>query len=456
MALGTTYIEKEALKTYLGESTDDVLALCTSANINRFSKYKPIRDAGLGVNWPAGSDNHYGLDLANNWAYLQPRGSKSPDEPGRPLDFRGYEHSESLTLPPIYTEDTGPTILHPSGTPYSYNFSPIPVYDSASDVRIRTSDLGIDGWYLGIKLVGLPGGPWYKTGTQLNSTGGKAISFSTEMTDPSTPAYSNCPYGIGNDIEWYLIISDTQKSTWSASAPTTYYYLPTGSYGGLTMVTSGTFDITDWVAITQSGSIDYTMLFTAAGGSQDATVKCSYAGGPPDWTVYDNASWITTDTISAEGGIHISDSLVVDGNAVRVTASPINDYSDVVCEHDTSDGYTWTMGSESGSVNPDLVRANGAVIITSNGQSKNIVVSQGSTGDDQISFSYRPLEDGSDFPPSGATINYQIFNGAIQVYPSSGWASATGQGAHTTNNIGPLTMTETAQNDTYTVKIKLM
>jgi len=461
MALGTTNIALRAVRTLLGYDADfSLFNIGTSVLINKWSKYKPVRAAGLGANWPAGNGGTYGLDIANNWGYLHPQGGApggGTDEPVRLGDFRGYEHNGTLTYPPVYTEDTGPTILYPSGSPYSHNFSPIPVYDSVSSVRIRTSDLGLDGYYLGVKVVGFPGGPWYKTGVQLNSTGNQAISITAEHSDPDSYAYAGLPYVVGAGLEWYLIISDTQKTVWSAVAPTNYYYLPVGTYGGKAMVTTGSFEIKDWVdcVLYGTGTRAETIYFTAAGGNQNVTVWCSYSGGPPDWAASKTSGNLTLTT--NDDGTPVAANLVQSEFEVLITASAIPNYSDVVCEHDASDGYTWTMGAESGSITPTLTRADTNVTLTSNSQSRIIVIQQGQAGNDQISFTYNP-DGGDDFPPSGATINYQIYRGATQVYPAipGNWASATGQKSVWNNAIGPLTMTEVAQNDTYTVKIKLM
>ena len=201
MALGISDITTTLVKDTLGASgLPNVLStLCTHANINKFSKYKPVRGT-----WPQDASSHYGLNMYQDWTYIRSVNNY------RLGDFRGYEHTESLTMPPVYYTGSTPTTLYPTGTPYSHNFSPVPVNNSANDVRITTANLGIDDWYLGIRIT-CAGGPWYKTGVQLNSTGNQAISISAELTNYSTPAYSNLPYDSSVVMEWALIISDTQN-----------------------------------------------------------------------------------------------------------------------------------------------------------------------------------------------------------------------------------------------------
>ena len=81
------------MKNTLGIVSGDIGTLCISSLINKWSKNKPVR----GV-FPASANNKYGLDIANIWAYLKPRGLSNNEE-YRLDDFQGYEHDQSKTLP---------------------------------------------------------------------------------------------------------------------------------------------------------------------------------------------------------------------------------------------------------------------------------------------------------------------------------------------------------------------
>ena len=133
MALPTTNITTMMVRNELGETSNNVSALCKSLNINMYSKYKPTRHtAPFTDNWFEGKiDNDYysgatpygiyksysgmfmpgtaptvgmpvapfagvGMrELAKNakWYYLPPRGN-AYNEYYRLGDFRGYQHRQ--------------------------------------------------------------------------------------------------------------------------------------------------------------------------------------------------------------------------------------------------------------------------------------------------------------------------------------------------------------------------
>lgn len=115
MALPTTGISTSLVKATIGASTNDVGQLCTHPNVNRWSKWKPIRlnrvepissmdlyYGKYGLNIPRftalGSITTPGslLYILKNdtvtWDYLKPRGGAS-NEHYRLGDFRSYEHA---------------------------------------------------------------------------------------------------------------------------------------------------------------------------------------------------------------------------------------------------------------------------------------------------------------------------------------------------------------------------
>lgn len=109
MALPTTGISTTLVRTALGESTNDIGTLCRSTNINKWSKWKPIRaDNVTGIDTGILAGATYGLNISSYgsvasvvsaygingglWAYLMPRGG-AVDEPYRIGDFRNYDHS---------------------------------------------------------------------------------------------------------------------------------------------------------------------------------------------------------------------------------------------------------------------------------------------------------------------------------------------------------------------------
>ena len=112
MALGIENISTDLVGTTLGTSSRDVGTLCRHDNINKWSKWKPVKipkivgltEADLiSVNYgfnilpysvtdPTSNDNF--RDTAK-WEYIKPTGTDS--SPYRLGDFRGYDHTQTIS-----------------------------------------------------------------------------------------------------------------------------------------------------------------------------------------------------------------------------------------------------------------------------------------------------------------------------------------------------------------------
>ena len=157
--LGTTNISMSAVRTLLGESSWTLSGLCTSANINKWAKYKPVRGT-----YPASSNYTYGIDVEDDWAYIQ------PNSVYRLGDFRQYNHS---ALPPIKLVD------YPDSTQLNEEDLNFAITISEDDLSLE--DLGIDyvnpeGYYFCIKVGGV-GGTYYVADAPLGEAYGDLISI---------------------------------------------------------------------------------------------------------------------------------------------------------------------------------------------------------------------------------------------------------------------------------------
>lgn len=108
--LPTTDVSVSLVRNTLGESTTNIGALCTSPNINMWSRRKPVRDTRVVIDTYSdvgkGSDGMCGLILPP-WEgddtlltyYAKPRGAGGPySEPYRLGDFRGYFDNRALPI----------------------------------------------------------------------------------------------------------------------------------------------------------------------------------------------------------------------------------------------------------------------------------------------------------------------------------------------------------------------
>lgn len=127
MALPTSSIGQQAIKTALGTSETGVLNLCRSAKINKWAGRKPFRSsaekytyselvaalkaANFGLQVTGYSSAAAALDAAAGtselWPYLRPQATQS--SPCRQGDFRGYEHTAPVPYNSAVTSLPGTT-----------------------------------------------------------------------------------------------------------------------------------------------------------------------------------------------------------------------------------------------------------------------------------------------------------------------------------------------------------
>ncbi len=129
MALPNSNISVAMVRNELGASTNNVGQLCIHPNINKWSKWKPVRHPKVGVltyedfistnfgisfnRYPTGNQVKAAIDTENEtWPYARPRGGDF-NEPFRIGDFRGYDHT---AVPPV-----GIGVGSSGGVPYSVN-----------------------------------------------------------------------------------------------------------------------------------------------------------------------------------------------------------------------------------------------------------------------------------------------------------------------------------------------
>lgn len=281
MGLPTTNIDITDVVSLLSEDESEVFHVCTSPNINKWSRFKPVRWALLG-NYPNWADVNFGLD-PNGWTYLKPRGGSiggAIDEPGRLDDFRGYEHNKALTPPPV--RSTNP----PSGTYYpttsAYPPSGKPKEDnwlcyinvSHDNVKITPADLYIAGtslnqYYFGIRLNKSGSSTYYYKTRQTALTNNSALNFDLTITDLVNLAYSDFP-STGNDVgtwNYMIFISSTKTATeaWTTTAPSGIIELPTDS-DIPSIVSSGSFSVGHYlVCDISSASLPYTATTPTSG-----------------------------------------------------------------------------------------------------------------------------------------------------------------------------------------------
>ena len=125
MALPNTNISVAMVKSELGAATNDVGRLCIHPNVNKWSKWKPVKHSSVtpitevalkGVNYgfiipSAISQNE--TSLSSQWIYEKPAGGEN--SPFRLSDFKGYNKSSiipfDIFIPPIVSTEEEKTFV---------------------------------------------------------------------------------------------------------------------------------------------------------------------------------------------------------------------------------------------------------------------------------------------------------------------------------------------------------
>ncbi len=184
MALPNTNITTTLVGTTLGSSSRDVGTLCTHPNINKWSKWKPVRFnkvEGLtladltGVDFgliPPPNNTDYLNVIGFKWVYARPRGGAN--EPYRLGDFRNYNN----IAPPVIILPDNLTINRTSSTHYYYDVGIS--RGSATTLGIEDFEGIIGDLYMGVVIV--RGGLTYLiTSDRTIGEGDGRITFNTQL-----------------------------------------------------------------------------------------------------------------------------------------------------------------------------------------------------------------------------------------------------------------------------------
>ena len=209
MALPNTNISVAMVKAELGASTNDVGALCTHPNINKWSRWKPVRsnkvtglvetdleNAQFGFDFPAAINAGVSV-LSQNWVYDKPRGL-AHNEGYRLGDFRNYNHQAGIP----FTISIPDTFLANASSPSIGICSVV-----STDNDISLNDL-LGDRYLGAMVfpTGSTGEAYYKT---TDVAGGVGLPATMKIS------LKDCPHATaGNNISVYLFTSFSPIHEW--------------------------------------------------------------------------------------------------------------------------------------------------------------------------------------------------------------------------------------------------
>lgn len=218
MALGTTGITTTLVANTIGVGSNDTGTLCSSSNINKWSKFKPVKYNGTGNFWKA-ADGNCGLSITSSnsiagitnlvntgttWIYNKPTGGAT--SPYRLGDFRGYNHSAESPI----------AVDVPLESYISAGSTQVSMFLNEDDYTVKLSDIdSIKNTYFGAYLVGTNG-----------TTGARMITATSPLISGVT--YLDIPINDLNTGNYYIypLLSDTvNTSTLSIPGGIIYYPL---------------------------------------------------------------------------------------------------------------------------------------------------------------------------------------------------------------------------------------
>ena len=270
MALPSTNITTTLVGNTIGVSTRDVGALCTSPNINMWSKCKPLRISGMpnrSLDWWKAPDGNCGfsvkqistyLDLPNiidgimnGWEYQKPSGGVN--SPYRIADFGGYRH------------DATPFVMNfhvPDVVAANTDFVATCAFNRATSDLLAIENIAtVSECYFGVFIKQKNGSSYRRATSQIKiKDGGTSVIF---------PKYS-LTYG-----EWvaYPFISTDIQTDGVPDIQSIYYTLPNVS-GKQMQVVSDFLNIQVLAEVHKFGElvdtdqINYTIQISNLGGGQ--------------------------------------------------------------------------------------------------------------------------------------------------------------------------------------------
>lgn len=362
MALRTINIDTVLVRNALKVGSDDVFTLCTSDKINKWSRFKPVRDPDVGLNWPAGLNGKFGLNLPSDWEYLPVRGDV---DYGRLDDFRGYEHDVELTGPVVYAlasdvriPNSNSAVITPTMDPNVNTGQWIFRRNEAphNDVKILPEDLGIEGYYYGVKLT-LGSNIYYKTtAATLSDPSGQVFSIDCTITNALEKIFTDFPVAdYAGTVTWQLFISEYPHSAWSIIEPLNIIYLETAVYGSKSIIASGSFELRSWlIAADISGTSQIRTLVwayndtnpkeiylfrpvgSAYPGVNAADLINGLFGDHWNWTAMSGGNDVTNDFSAWDDGVKVSLFPVVPNGGPEISSaakfglSGVNSYGEEV------------------------------------------------------------------------------------------------------------------------------
>ena len=311
------------VKTVLGESVNTLSGLCTSANINWWSKKKPVQFTGTrSSTWWKSRTQNCGINpyqlssvadvinhcdgTENGWTYERPNGSTYPY---RLLDFQGYHHNARAVISNIRVSPS--TVVRTSAGKLSI-LSTMPI---SSDSQLTLGDMGsMADCYLGL-YAKMTTGSTARCGAntiKLSADGGDAFELSTNGWTAGS---------------WRVYPFITTVSGDNNTLTGTRYSCPFASYTAITVVATAV--IVTITSVVKNSTLKWTATITITNSTSSSVTltnntwktRPDYEGEKDPDTVSDVSGTIASQTIAANGSKTLTVAVTVTSDAA--TENPI-------------------------------------------------------------------------------------------------------------------------------------
>jgi hypothetical protein len=321
-----TGITTSLVSSTLGHGSNDIGTLCSSNKINKWSKYKPVRNTtGTGNYWKA-TDGNCGLNIPSTnsitgiinyvtsgttWNYLQPQGGST--SPYRLGDFRNYNHTAESPI----------AVDVPLESYISAGSTQVSMFYNEDTYTVTLTDIdSIKNTYMGAYLVSTNG-----------STGARMITATSPVISGVT--YVDVPISDLNAGNYYIypLLSDTvNTSTLSIPGGIIYYPLDSVTRSSITIKsTSSNISViitTSWYNDDHNtNQIIYTIEITNNSASSTTLTNCYTFVKFFDHDLTDNI--VLGETQTSRGNITVSgnSTYTINGSATAYYDDSPNGYN---------------------------------------------------------------------------------------------------------------------------------
>jgi hypothetical protein len=192
--------------------------------------------------------------------------------------------------------------------------------------RIRPEDMGLGGYYFGVRYEAPDSVRWIKTTDQpLNWRQNESLAqaVTVDVAFASATSFVDAPFGVGT-VNWELIVCEDPYTSWTLESTVVgsgseIIKLPSITIDGVAYVNSGTFTVNHWLKTSET----YLSWPSSGYSNEVSTINTSYS----TWTIYSHPAWLEHHVY--RGSVEVTGvNPYLDGDELRLIPNSINSGAD--------------------------------------------------------------------------------------------------------------------------------